>query len=81
MKKGLGVLTERQAEIVRLNAFGYTQEEISKLLNISQPRVSSALKTAGKKIEDAKETVEFYEEVKYLGELKKSGYRGEAVLK
>lgn len=77
----IGILTRRQAEVIRFHALGYTQEEISKALGISQPRVSAALKTAKKKINLAKATIDFYEEVSYLAELRKAGFKGEAVLK
>ncbi len=81
MEKNVGALTKRQAEVVRFTAFGYPQEEISKILGISQPRVSTALNTARKKIERAKATMDFYEEVNYLGDLKRAGFRGEVILK
>jgi transcriptional regulator len=79
--KGIGILTKRQAEVVRFDALGYTQEEISEALGISQPRVSAALKAAKEKIDLARETVDFYEEISYIAELRKAGFKGEAVLK
>jgi Tfx family DNA-binding protein len=81
MIKSIGLLTERQAEILKMDALGLSQEDISKALNISQPRVSAALKKAKEKIRKAQATVKFYEEIKYLKELKKSGFRGEAILR
>ncbi len=80
MVKTIGLLTERQAEVIRMEALGMSQAEISQKLEISQPRVSAALKTAKKKIERARATVDFYNEVKYVGGLRTSGFRGEAVL-
>ncbi len=80
-RKGIGTLTKRQAEVLRFAAFGYSQEEISKRLGISQPRVSTVLRTANEKVEKAKAVLEFYEELKYLAEIKKSGHKGEAVLR
>jgi Tfx family DNA-binding protein len=78
---GIGILTDRQAEVIRMEALGFSQEEISKALNISQPRVSSALKKAKEKIERARETLDFYEEINYVKSVRKSGFRGEAVLR
>ncbi len=80
MVKTIGILTERQAEVIRMEALGMSQDEISERLEISQPRVSSALKTAKRKIEEARATVDFYNEVKYVGGLRKSGFKGEVVL-
>jgi len=79
--EGVGILTERQAQVLRYAAMGYTQEEIAKALGISQPRVSSALKAAQEKIALARRTLEFYEELKYIKELRERGFRGDAVLK
>lgn len=77
----VGVLTEKQAEVLRYYVLGYSQEEISKHLGISQPRVSAALKTAKNKIDLAKKTVDFYEELQYLASLREAGYKGTAILK
>lgn len=77
---GVGLLTKRQAEVMRFNTLGYTQEEISKALGISQPRVSAALKAAKEKISLARATVDFYDEINYISELRKAGYKGEIVL-
>jgi transcriptional regulator len=80
MKK-IGILTYRRAEILKMDAFGYSQEEISRMLRISQPRVSIALRTAKEKIAQAKATIEFYEEVKHLGSLIEAGFKGDVVIK
>ncbi len=77
----VGILTEKQAKALKLEALGYKQDEISKILGVSQARVSMLLKTAKEKIKKAKETVEFYEELEYIKKVKKSGYRGEIFLK
>ncbi|MEK6977253.1 MAG: sigma factor-like helix-turn-helix DNA-binding protein [Candidatus Hydrothermarchaeota archaeon] len=76
----VGLLTERQAEVLRFEALGYSQEEIARALGISQPRVSSALKAAKEKVEMAGVTLEFYKEVTYIGEQKRAGYKGYLVL-
>lgn len=78
---GIGILTKRQAEVVRFDALDYTQEEISGALGISQPRVSAALKAAKEKIRRARATIDFYEEVTYIASLRKAGFKGDAVLK
>ncbi|WP_456475416.1 LuxR C-terminal-related transcriptional regulator [Candidatus Pyrohabitans sp.] len=78
---GVGILTERQAQVLRYAAMGYTQGEIASALEISQPRVSSVLKAAQKKIALAKKTMEFYEELKYIKELRERGFHGDAVLR
>ena len=75
------MLTARQAEVLRYDILGYSQEEISRQLRISQPRVSVALKTAKDKVALAGDTVDFYEELKYLSSLRDSGYKGSAILK
>ena len=80
MGKKVGLLTERQAEVLRFEALGYSQGEIARALGISQPRISSALKPAKRKVERARVTMEFYEEVKYVGERRRAGYRGYLVL-
>ncbi len=77
---GIGILTYRQAEILKYHTLGYSQEEISKILGISQPRVSSALKKAKEKIEKARETLEFVEELNYLKEMRERGFKGDLVL-
>ncbi len=77
---GVGLLTKRQAEIMRFHTLGYTQEEISKALGISQPRVSAALRAAKEKISLAKATIDFFNEINYISELRKAGYKGEIVL-
>jgi transcriptional regulator len=77
---GVGLLTKRQAEVMRFHTLGYTQEDISKALGISQPRVSAALRAAKEKISLAKATLEFYEEISYISELRRAGYKGEIVL-
>lgn len=77
----VGILTYRQAEILKYHWMGYSQEEISRMLGISQPRVSSALKEAKKKIKKAQETMELLEELKYLREMKERGFKGDLVLR
>ncbi|GCC11786.1 putative transcriptional regulator [archaeon] len=77
----VGILTYRQAEIFKYHTLGYSQEEISKLLDISQPRVSAALKEAKKKIENARETLKFLEELNYLNEMKSKGFKGDLILR
>ncbi len=78
---GIGILTYRQAEILKYHTLGYSQEEISKILGVSQPRVSAALKEAKKKIQKARETLEFLEELNYLKEMKNKGFKGDLVLR
>lgn len=78
---GVGVLTHRQAEILKYHRLGYTQKEISQALGVSQPRVSRALKDAEKKIRLAKDTLEFLEELRYLKEMRERGFKGELVLR
>ena len=75
-----GILTDRQAEVLKYEMMGYTQEEISKLMGISQPRVSAALKRAKEKIEEARATLDFYREIQYIKEMKDAGFQGELVL-
>ncbi len=70
-----GILTKRQAEVLRYYMLGYKQEEIARILNISQPRVSRILKTALKKVELAMETVKYYKELKKLKNARKMGYK------
>jgi transcriptional regulator len=81
VRGSVGVLTPRQAEVLKYEVLGFSQEEISKQLGISQPRVSAALKTAKDKVALARDTVDFHEELKYLASLRDSGYRGQAILK
>ncbi len=76
----VGLLTERQAEVLRFEALGHSQVEIARALGISQPRISSALKAAKGKVERARITMEFYEEVKYIRERRRAGYKGNLVL-
>jgi transcriptional regulator len=79
-RRGVGLLTKRQAEVMRFHTLGYTQEEISRALGISQPRVSAALRAARKKVSLARATLDFFEEINYIAELRKAGYKGEIVL-
>jgi transcriptional regulator len=79
-RKGIGILTHRQAEVMRYRAMGFSQEEISQQLGISQPRVSAALKAAEEKVRLAKETLEFYNEITYIEKLRKAGFKGEVIL-
>mgnify|MGYP001298936050 FL=1 len=78
---GIGILTHRQAEVLRYSILGHTQREISKQLEISQPRVSAAIKTAKDKVRLARETLDFNDELRYLAILRESGYKGNAILK
>ncbi len=78
---GIGILTNRQAEVLRYTILGHTQREISKQLGISQPRVSAAIKTAKDKVRLARETLDFNDELKYLAILQESGYKGNAIMK
>ena len=77
---GVGLLTKRQAEVIRFHTLGYTQEEISRALGISQPRVSAVLRVAKEKISLARATIDFHDEIRYISELRKAGYKGEIVL-
>ena len=54
---------------------GYKQEEIAKILNISQPRVSKLLKSALKKVKLAEETVKYYKELKRLKNAREKGFK------
>ncbi len=77
----VGVLTGRQAQVLRYHLLGYSQVEIAEAMGITQPRVSALLSRALKKVALARQTVEFYEELMYIRELRERGYRGEAVLR
>jgi transcriptional regulator len=81
MRERIGFLTERQAQILRFASMGYTQAEISRALGISQPRVSAALRTGREKLQKAEETLEFCRELRYIGEVRRSGFRGEIPLR
>ncbi len=70
-----GILTKRQAEVLRYYMLGYKQEEIAKILKISQPRVSKILKSAFNKIRLAEETIKYYRELKKLSNAKKKGLK------
>lgn len=80
MESSIGILTERQAQVLRMAALGMNQEEISRALGISQPRVSAALKKAKEKIKKAEVTVKFSQEIRYIEKIRASGYRGEAII-
>ena len=78
---GVGVLTHRQAQVLRYHLLGYSQGEIAEAMGITQPRVSALLSRALEKVEQARQTLEFYEELRYIKELRDRGYREEAILR
>ncbi len=51
------MLTKKEIVVLELNKKGFTQLEIAKKLNISQPAVSSFYNNALKKIKDAEEVL------------------------
>jgi Tfx family DNA-binding protein len=57
-------LTEREVQVVKLRAEGLTQAEVAKRLKISQAAVSDFEKNAYRKLEDAKEMLEFAGRIK-----------------
>ena len=58
------MLTEKEIAVLTLKKKGFTQNEISKKLKISQPAVSSFYNNALKKIRDAEETLKIKKEMK-----------------
>ena len=57
------MLTKKEIEILQLKKKGFTQKEIAKKLNISQPAVSSFYKNALHKIKDAEEVLKIKKEI------------------
>jgi len=60
------MLTKKEIKVLNLRKDGLTQEEIAKILKITQPAVSGFLKNALNKIKDAEETVKLKKEIKCL---------------
>ena len=58
------MLTEKEIEVLKLKKQEFTQSEIAKKLNISQPAVSSFYNNALKKINDAEEVLRLKKELK-----------------
>lgn len=57
------MLTEREREVYKLKKQGKLQNEIAKSLKISQPAVSNFYNNAIKKIDAAKEIINFTKDV------------------
>jgi len=55
--KKIGLLTERQLEVLKLRALGLTQEEVAKRLNTTRENVSILEKRAYQNIKLARETL------------------------
>jgi len=53
------VLTEKEAQVLKLRKEGLTQTEIAKRLKISQPAVSSFERSIAKKVKESVELLEF----------------------
>jgi len=58
------MLTEKEIQVLKLKQDGFTQIEIAKKLQISQPAVSNFCKNAIEKIKDAEETLKLKKELK-----------------
>ncbi|MEZ0394460.1 MAG: Tfx family DNA-binding protein [Desulfurococcaceae archaeon] len=60
---GLGLLTEREYEVLRLRATGLTQREVAERLGISRTAVASAETRARRALRIAEETLRAYRSV------------------
>lgn len=57
------MLTEKEIEVIRLNKKSFSQIEIAKRLNISQPAVSKFYNNAFRKIADAENVIKLKKEL------------------
>jgi len=57
------MLTEKEIEVLKLKQQGFSQKEIAKKLNISQPAVSNFYNNALYKIKDAEELIKLKKEL------------------
>ncbi|MFH1972271.1 MAG: LuxR C-terminal-related transcriptional regulator [archaeon] len=61
-------LTKKELEVLELKKKGFTQIQIAKKLNISQPAVSSFYRNAMLKIKDSYETVKLAKKLRIKDE-------------
>ncbi len=66
MKKGIGLLNEKQFQVLRLRAKGLSQLETAKQLGTTRANVSMIELRARKKVQKAKETFQAYESLQIL---------------